>query len=218
MNTWTRALSAALIIFLGISGLAYSQEEQTAEQAGGYYETESAIATRWGDTGYYDVYSAYTLLKGKWSASVLRDNIDRDPFNLDVSNLAGTFAFGATDKLEIFGRVEFQRRILALNIEDSLIAIDPPPYFNDDPRVSQRWSAGFGDIYVGLKYNIMSEYPDAETQQDPIGLGVRGFIKAPTASKDEGLGTGGVSGGGHLVTCPKRDHLPLVLGETHDHV
>ena len=199
MNVWTRALSTALIIFLGISGLAYSQEEQAAEQQGGYYETESAIATRWGDTGYYDVYSAYTLLKGKWSASVLRDNIDRDPFNLDVSNLAGTFAFGATDKLEIFGRLEFQRRILALNIEDSLIAVDPPPYFNDDPRVSQRWSAGFGDVYVGLKYNIMSEYPDEAMKQNPVGLGVRGFIKAPTASKDEGLGTGGVSGGGHLV-------------------
>ena len=45
----------------------------------------------------------------------------------------------------------------------------------------------------------MSEYPDEAMQQDPVGLGVRGFIKAPTASKDEGLGTGGVSGGGHLV-------------------
>ncbi len=197
MNSRMCALITILILFLGAVTPAFAQE--AGEQEEGYYETVRATQTRWGDTGYFDVYSAYTLLKGKFAVTGFRDNIDRDPFNEDISNLGGAFAYGATDKLEIFARVDFQRRILAQEIEGSLVAINPPPYFNDDPRVFQRWSAGFGDIWFGLKYNILSEYPEEEKDQSAIGLGVRGFIKAPTASEDEGLGTGGVSGGGHLV-------------------
>jgi outer membrane protein OmpA-like peptidoglycan-associated protein len=186
------ALMTILILFLGAVVPALAQE--AGEQEEGYYETELATQTRWGDTGYFDVFSAYTLLKGKFAVTGFRDNIDRDPFSLDISNLGGAFGFGATDKLEIFGRLDFQRRIRGEEIVQTLIAVDPPPYYNDEPRVYQRWSTGFGDIWLGGKYNIMSEY-DGQS----VGLAVRGFLKAPAASKDEGLGTGGVSGGGHFV-------------------
>jgi outer membrane protein OmpA-like peptidoglycan-associated protein len=177
-----------LTFFLGASSLAYSQEEE------GTYETTTATVTKWGDTGYFDVFSAYTLLKNKVSVAVFRDNVDRDPFNLDISNLTGTVAYGVTDKFEVFGRIDFQRRILAQGIGDALIAVFPPPHYNDEPRVYKRWATGFGDVWFGGKYNVLSEYDDA-----PVGLAVRGFVKLPTASSDAGLGTGGTSGGGHLV-------------------
>ncbi len=188
INPRQRALAVALTFFLGASSLAYSQEEE------GTYETTTATVTKWGDTGYFDVFSAYTLLKNKVSVAVFRDNVDRDPFNLDISNLTGTVAYGVTDKFEVFGRIDFQRRILAQGIGDALIAVFPPPHYNDEPRVYKRWATGFGDVWFGGKYNVLSEYDDA-----PVGLAVRGFVKLPTASSDAGLGTGGTSGGGHLV-------------------
>jgi outer membrane protein OmpA-like peptidoglycan-associated protein len=189
MKRGKRALIITMILFLGASGPAFSQQQEE-----GYYETVRATVTRWGDTGFFDVYSAYTLLKNKVSIAGFRDNIDRDPFSIDVSNFAGTVAYGATDKLEIFGRIDVQRRIRAENYGEALVAVFPPPFFNDEPRVDKRWSTGFGDVWFGGKYNILSEY-----DEDAVGLAVRGFVKAPTASKDDGLGTGGVSGGGHVV-------------------
>ncbi len=201
MNRSERAIAIALAFLLAAASSATAQDAQDDKddkddqnQAGGYYETVSGQATRWGDTGFFDVFSAYTLSKGKISAAGFRDNIDRSPFTLDISNLVGTVAFGATDKLEVFGRIEFQKRILSQTVGGALIAIFPPPHYNDEPRVDKRWSSGFGDVSFGGKYNIMSEYDEAA-----VGLGVRGFVKIASADGDEGLGTGSASGGAHVV-------------------
>jgi hypothetical protein len=195
MNRSERALVISLAFSLGTASLAPCQQSQEADKnEEGYYETAVAQASRWGDTGFFDVFSAYTLLKGKVSVAGFRDNIDRSPFSLDISNFAGTVAVGATDKLEIFGRIDVQRRIRAETIGDALIAVFPPPHYNDEPRVSKRWSSGFGDVWLGAKYNIMSEYDEAAA-----GLGVRGFVKLASADDDEGLGTGKASGGAHIV-------------------
>lgn len=190
-----RALVLVLAFLFGASPLAYTdpapQEpaEQQAEQQQeeGTYETESATATRFGDTGFFDVFSAYTLMKGKVSVAGFRDNIDRDPLDLDISNFVGTIAVGLSERLEVFARIAADRRIDA----DGL---DQGGFYNDEPRVFQPWSEGVGDVTFGGKYNVLSEYEDR-----PVGLAVRGFIKAPTADDDEGLGTGEVSGGAHVV-------------------
>ncbi len=201
MNRSERALAIAAAFLLAAASSATAQDapvdkddKDDQDQAGGYYETVPSQATRWGDTGFFDVFSAYTLLKGKVSVAGFRDNIDRSPFSLDISNFAGTVGFGATDKLEIFGRIEVQKRIRAETIGDALIAVFPPPHYNDQPRVDNRWSSGFGDVWLGGKYNIMSEYDEAA-----VGLGVRGFVKIASADDDEGLGTGKASGGAHVV-------------------
>ena len=47
------------------------------------------------------------------------------------------------------------------------------------------WSGTtFGDIYVGGKFNILSEYA-----QDAVALAVRGIVKLPTGSNDADKGT-----------------------------
>ena len=193
MHRSPRGLVIALAFLLSSAGFVLGQDEP-AEEEQGTYETVPSQVTRWGDTGFFDVSSAYTILKGKVAVAGFRDNIDRSPFSIDVSNFIGTVTFGATDKLEIFGRFDVQRRIRAEGIGDVLIAVFPPPNYNDEPRVFQRWSKGFGDVWAGAKYNIMSEYDD-----QAVGLAVRGFVKFAAADKDEGLGTGKTSGGGHVV-------------------
>jgi len=191
MHRSPRALAIALAFLIGSTGLVLGQESSEEEQEG-TYEIVPVQLTRWGDTGFFDIFSAYTLQQGDFAAAGFRDNIDRSPQDLDISNFIGAFAFGATDKLEIFGRLDFQRRIHALDLQGP--NIEPPPNYNDEPRVYQRWSTGFGDVWLGGKYNILSEWEDK-----PVGLGVRGFIKIPAASEDEGHGTGKVSGGAHVV-------------------
>ncbi|HEX9724968.1 MAG TPA: OmpA family protein [Vicinamibacteria bacterium] len=198
MHRSPRALATTLAFLLGSTSFVLGQESSQDEPEG-TYETVPAQVTRWGDTGFFDIFSAYTLQRGDFAAAGFRDNIDRSPEDLDISNFIGTVAVGATDKLEIFGRFDVQRRIHALDLQSP--PTDPPANYNDEPRVFQRWSKAFGDVWVGAKYNILSEYDDK-----PVGLGVRGFVKFPAASEDEGHGTGKASGGAHLV-------LSKTLGE-----
>jgi outer membrane protein OmpA-like peptidoglycan-associated protein len=219
------ALSGSDVLARGdsVDQAQFSDEES---QEKGSYEMVSATSTRWGETGYFDVFSAYTIPKSKVAVGAFRDNIDRDPFSMDISNLAGSFAVGITERIEIFGRFDVQRRILAkgdLWLQRRILrsdracfdpeiarSVDPlvflmicgiapdlvgyPSFYNDEPRVLQRWSTGVGDAWLGGKWNLLSEYRD-----DPVALALRGFIKLPTADGDVGLGTGALSGGGHVV-------------------
>jgi outer membrane protein OmpA-like peptidoglycan-associated protein len=184
-----RPLVLTLAVLVGASGVARGQQQhqQPGSQQEGTYETVSATASSSGDTGHFDVFSAYTLLKRKVAVSVFRHNVDRNPNDLDISNFIGTVAVGVTDRLELFGRFDVQRRIDADELGE-------PGYYNDTPRLLQGWASGFGDVTFGAKYNILSEYRD-----QPVGLAVRGFVKAATADTDEGLGTDRASGGAHLV-------------------
>jgi outer membrane protein OmpA-like peptidoglycan-associated protein len=197
MHRSPRAPTITLALLLGSTALAIGQESaQTPrdEQPGGTYETAPAQVTRWGDTGFFDIFSAYTVPRGQFAGAAFRDNIDRSPLNTDISNFIGAFTYGATDKVEIFGRVDFQRRIDTDALHEAF-GVTPRPNYNDEPRVNQSWATGFGDIWVGGKYNIFSEWEEGRA----VGLAVRGFLKIPAASEDEGLGTGKVSGGAHLV-------------------
>ena len=49
------------------------------------YQVRPATPAYDGDTGLFHLSSAYTLPKGKVSFSLYRDNLDRDPKDLDIS-------------------------------------------------------------------------------------------------------------------------------------
>jgi hypothetical protein len=70
-----------------------------------------ATPTHDGDTGLFRLSSAYVLPKGKASFSLFRDNLDRDPKDIDFSIHGLSVAFGATSKLEIFGNIGLQNRV-----------------------------------------------------------------------------------------------------------
>ncbi len=205
------------------------QPRQGDSQEKGNAENLRAASTRWGDTGFFDVFSAYTIRKHKVAAGGFRDSIDREVFDMDISNLGATFTMGLTDRIELFGRFDLQRNILArdppfFGIQQAILegipdaCLDPevarkvnpllfleicginpnfvanPAFFNDEPRAYRDRSSGFGNIWLGGKWNLLSEYRD-----HPIALALRAFIKLPSADNKSGLGTGAVSGGGHVV-------------------
>src|SRR5262245_8307286 len=125
------------------------------------YEIHPATPSFGGDTGLFDLPSAYTLPRGKFSFSLFRWNLDRDPKDLDISIHGITLAYGATSRLEIFGSVGLQNRIDA----DALFQ---PGFVNDYPLVSTGWETGLGDIRVGAKYKLLDDY-----RGQPVGLAIR---------------------------------------------
>ncbi len=76
------------------------------------YEAHPATPTYEGTTGLFFLPSAYTLPKGKVSVSLFRDNLDRDPKDVDVSIHGFSLGWGISNKLEFFGKVNFLKGAL----------------------------------------------------------------------------------------------------------
>jgi outer membrane protein OmpA-like peptidoglycan-associated protein len=151
------------------------------------WSVRPAAPTYEGDSGLFRLSSAYTLPKRKYSFGLFRDNYDRDPKGLDFSIHGFNLAYGATDKLEIFGNVGIQNRVKPNYPSE-------PGYYNELPNSADHWTTGFGDIKVGVKYAFLSDY-----RGDAVGLALKAVVKLPTASDTDGLGTGKAAFAGDLI-------------------
>lgn len=155
-------------------------------------EVRPATPTYFGDTGLIHLGSAYTLPKGKASFGLFRDNMDRDPKDLDISIHGLSVGYGATSKLELFGSIGLQNRVDTDARFQAGFANDFP--FAGQNADSPGWQTGVGDVRLGLKFKLRDDY-----QGDGVGLAVRGFVKLPTADEAKGLGTGKASGGADVI-------------------
>jgi outer membrane protein OmpA-like peptidoglycan-associated protein len=119
---------------------------------------------------------------------VFRVNTDRQQGLTDVSNIGGTLAFGATDRLELFGSWSVVR--LDRDVRPLYTSGDPDRggVANDFPRLRSGWSDNVGGpLNLGAKWNLLSP-----SRQDGLGLAPRLVVSLPT-----GDATGGTDG---LVT------------------
>ena len=108
---------------------AFPRWRKTADPAGN---------TVFGDTGIWFVPTGETLPKGKWSGGVQLVNFDRSEGFSDITDIGGMFAFGATDRIEIFGAFGARR------IDADLV----PVARNGQPQdylINKGWSTGIGD-------------------------------------------------------------------------
>jgi hypothetical protein len=182
-----RRRNLALSAFVALCAGGTVSAEQTVTFDGRVFEVRPATPTYLGDTGLFHLSSAYTLPKGKFSFSLFRDNLDRDPNDQDISIHGASLAFGATSRLELFGNFGIQNRIDA-------DALGQPGFVSDFPFVASPWQTGVGDLKLGFKYKILDDYLGSA-----VGLALRGYVKIPTADERKGLGTGKFSTGGNLV-------------------
>src|SRR5262245_11879332 len=103
-----------------------------------------------GDTGLWFVPTGETVPKGKRSGGFQLVNSDRSEGFSDITDIGGMFAFGATDRIELFGTLAYRR------IDADLV----PVARNAQPQdylINQGWSTGFADTWVGAKFNITSQ-------------------------------------------------------------
>ena len=141
-------------------------------------DTRPAGNTIAGDTGLWFVSLGETLPKGRWSGGAQLVNFDRSEGFSDITDIGGMFAFGATDRIEIFGALGYRR----LDADLVPVARNGQP---QDYLINKGWSTGIGDLTVGAKFNILSQ-----ATADGAAIAVRVSAKVPTASRDDGLGTG----------------------------
>ncbi len=196
-----RSLSALALSIAAASGFAQTAPAGTVEKSevktwivssmGKDYEAQPLTPTFSGTSGLFYLPSAYTVAKGRTAFSLFRSNLDRNPKDLDASTIGANIAYGLSNKLEIFGTFGLQR--------NDVDKITQPGYVNDFPNAGRQSTApgfqsGASDAIVGLKFKLLDDYAG-----DAVGLAIRPSIKLPTASYDNGLGTGKVSGGVDLL-------------------
>ncbi len=194
-------LSALAIALTAASGFAQTAPEGSVERKdvrtwvfssmGKDYEARPLTPTFSGSSGLFSLPSAYTVAKGRTSFSLYRSNIDRNPKDLDASTIGVSLGYGVSEKLEIFGTFGVQRNDVDI--------LSQPGFVNDFPNAGRQSSSpgfqsGASDAIVGLKFKLLDDYAG-----DAVGLAIRPTIKLPTASFDDGLGTGKISAGVDLI-------------------
>jgi peptidoglycan-associated lipoprotein len=187
----TLAVAANARAQSGSSGTSTGQSSTSAQTSSSSTtdpaeETRPATTTFNGDTGLWYVPTAEVLGKGQWSTSVYRRGTNWVQGYTNVADFAGTFAYGIGGRAEVFGSF----------LADTRIDRDSRPVFGSDPafgsfidrypKVNQYWTGdNVGDLYVGAKFNILSE-----SRQDPVAIALRAMVKLPTGKADAGVSTG----------------------------
>jgi outer membrane protein OmpA-like peptidoglycan-associated protein len=147
--------------------------------------TRPATTTFLGDTGLWYVPTGEVLPAKRKSFSAYYVNTDREAGFSDIGRFIGTFGYGVGDRTELFLSMEVVSRI---DRDYRPLGFDTNPAggpVNEYPQMRNSWSGStFGDIYVGGKFNILSEYA-----QNDVALAIRGIVKLPTGSSDVDKGT-----------------------------
>jgi len=150
-------------------------------------ETRPATTTVMGDTGLWFVPTGEVLPAKSGSFSVQRTEEDFRQGNTNVSFWPVTGAYGL-GRAEIFGSLRIVTRI-DRDASPLLFAgpdNEPGGLVNEYPTFHDSWSGNkLGDLFLGAKFNLISQ----RTRQ-PLALAIRAMVKAPTADKDSGAGTG----------------------------
>jgi outer membrane protein OmpA-like peptidoglycan-associated protein len=150
-------------------------------------ETRPATTTTSGDTGLWFVPTGEILPARNWSLSAYRVNFDYDQGFTDVSRWPVTFGYGIADRVELFGAFTAVTRIdRDLRPLFSPVLPETGGVVNEYPFVNSGWSGNhIGDLWLGAKFNLTSQH-----RQQAAAFAVRGMVKLPTGSDDDGVGTG----------------------------
>jgi Bacterial Ig domain len=110
MRLATRALIAALATLV----LCAAVSAQTIRSANDPRNQSPAVGTggpEGGPTGLFTIYDGSTLRRGEFTFSIAYSNFDRDPGNVDISDIPLSFNVGVNDHLELFFKTNGWRGI-----------------------------------------------------------------------------------------------------------
>lgn len=150
-------------------------------------DTRPASSTVFGDTGLWFMPIAETLPKGAWAGGVQRVSLNRSEGFANIADIGGMFSFGVTDHVELFGSLGLRRIDADLR---PVTGLGQP----QDYLINDGWSTGVGDATVGAKINLRSQ-----AASNGVAFALRAAVKVPTASRDDGLGTGKPDGWFDLI-------------------
>ena len=104
----------AFVIALTMLALIISMSAQTLRPADDNRNTAPTVGTGGppgGPTGLFTIYDGQTLRKGEFTFSAAYSNYDRDPGDVDISEVPVSFQVGLNDHLELFFNTDAYRGI-----------------------------------------------------------------------------------------------------------
>ena len=113
-----RLARRALIIVLTLLVLCAVASAQTLRPADDPRNTAPTVGTGGspgGPTGLFTIYDGQTLRKGEFTFSLGYSNYDRDPGNVDITEVPVSFQVGLNDHLEVFFNTDAYRGVKVNN-------------------------------------------------------------------------------------------------------
>jgi hypothetical protein len=109
-----RLANRAFLLTLTILTLVFAMSAQTLRPDADPRNTAPTVGTGGppgGPTGLFTVYDGQTLRKGEFTFSIAYSNFDRDPGNVDLTEVPISFQIGLNDYLELFFNTDAYRAI-----------------------------------------------------------------------------------------------------------
>ncbi len=114
MNLAYRVITSALIVFT-LAFAAFAQQvdgnKRSDKDNRNTAPTVGTGGTMGGPTGLFTVYDQETLRKGEFTFSAAVSNYDRDPGNVDITELPVSFQIGVTNNIELFFNTDAYRAV-----------------------------------------------------------------------------------------------------------
>jgi hypothetical protein len=110
MRLANRALVSALIVFI-LSAVASAQTLRKQTDPRNQSPSVGTGGPEGGPTGLFTIYDGDTLRKGEYTFSIAYSNYDRDPGNVDITDVPASFNIGLNDHIELFFKTNAYRGI-----------------------------------------------------------------------------------------------------------
>lgn len=114
MRLASRALVIALVT-LALAAVASAQTLRQENDPRNIAPTVGTGGTPGGPTGLFTIYDGQTLRRGEFTFSFAYSNYDRDPGNVDISEILASFQVGINDHLELFYNTDVYRGVKVNN-------------------------------------------------------------------------------------------------------
>jgi len=109
-----RLANRALIAALAMLVICAAINAQTRRSANDPRNQSPAVGTggpEGGPTGLFTIYDGSTIRKGEFTFSIAYSNYDRDPGNVDITDIPASFNVGLNDHIEVFFKSNLYRGI-----------------------------------------------------------------------------------------------------------
>ena len=167
------------------------------------------IPTHRGSTGLFNLPVADTFRQGEVALGFAAHKFNRDPGDIDYTVFPVSFTVGLSDRIELFGSYEAYKRVNADDIVVNKVLPGGPlvpavlnndrpggavGFYNDSPYMDVGFGDGSGDLWAGMKFNLLSERRGAG-----VGLAVQPIVKFHMTDDRQhllrGLTSGATDGG-----------------------
>jgi hypothetical protein len=114
MRLANRALFAALAMLM-IFAVVSAQTKRAERDPRNQSPSVGTGGPEGGATGLFTIYDGSTIRKGEFTFSIAYSNYDRDPGNVDIVDVPGSFNVGLNDHIELFFKSNLMRGIKVNN-------------------------------------------------------------------------------------------------------